>query len=55
MGYRFSVSSLAKRASCTITVTFTPKARGSRSANVTVSDFLGGNSTQNIALNGTGQ
>ena len=48
-------TSLARMASCTISVTFTPKATGVRSANVTVTDFLGGNTTQNIPLSGTGQ
>jgi hypothetical protein len=48
-------TSVARMASCTITVTFTPKATGARTANVTITDFLGGNTTQNIPLTGTGQ
>jgi Beta-propeller repeat/Abnormal spindle-like microcephaly-assoc'd, ASPM-SPD-2-Hydin len=48
-------TSLARHSSCTITVTFTPTATGLRTADVTISDFLGGNSTQNIPLTGTGQ
>jgi hypothetical protein len=48
-------TSLARMSSCTITVTFTPKAQGLRTANVTVTDFLGGNTSQNIPLSGTGQ
>jgi hypothetical protein len=48
-------TSLPRHSSCTITVTFTPTATGLRTADVTVSDFLGGNTTQNIPLSGTGQ
>ncbi len=48
-------SSLARQSSCTITVTFTPLAKGVRTANVTLTDFLGGSSSQNIPLSGTGQ
>ena len=48
-------TSLPPKASCTITVTFTPTAKGLRTADVTVSDFLGGNTTQSIPLSGTGQ
>jgi hypothetical protein len=48
-------TSLPRKSSCTITVTFTPTATGLRTADVTVSDYLGGNSTQNIPLSGTGQ
>jgi hypothetical protein len=48
-------TSLPKQSSCSIIVTFTPTATGTRTAFVTVSDFLGGNSTQNIPLSGTGQ
>lgn len=48
-------SSLAKLSSCTITVTFKPLATGSRIADVTISDFMGGNASQNIPLSGTGQ
>lgn len=47
--------SLAKMSSCTITVTFKPLITGSLTANVTISDFMGGNATQNIPLSGTGQ
>jgi hypothetical protein len=45
--------SLASKQSCTITVTFTPKAQGSRTAWITVYDD-GGGSPQLIGLNGTG-
>jgi len=48
-------TSLPKKSSCTINVTFTPTATGLRTANVTATDFLGGNTTQNIPLSGTGQ
>jgi hypothetical protein len=48
-------TSLGPKASCTINVTFTPTATGLRTAFVTISDFLGGNTTQNIPLSGTGQ
>lgn len=48
-------TSLAKLSSCTITVTFKPLITGSLTANVTISDFMGGNATQNIPLSGTGQ
>ncbi|MFZ0732891.1 MAG: choice-of-anchor D domain-containing protein [Candidatus Sulfotelmatobacter sp.] len=48
-------TSLAKLSSCTITVTFKPLATGSRTADVTISDFIGGNASQNIPLSGTGQ
>jgi hypothetical protein len=48
-------TSLPQHSSCTITVTFTPTATGLRTADVTISDFLGGSSTQNIPLSGTGQ
>lgn len=40
-------------ASCTITVTFTPSARGMRTANVSVNDN-GGGSPQTVTLSGTG-
>ena len=46
-------ASLAAGSSCTITVTFKPLARGSRSATLTVADNSTG-STQTTALNGTG-
>jgi hypothetical protein len=48
-------SSLAKMSSCTITVTFKPLITGSLTANVTISDFMGGNASQVIPLSGTGQ
>jgi hypothetical protein len=44
---------LAARGTCTITVTFTPRAMGSRSATVYIHDG-GGGSPQQIALSGTG-
>ena len=46
-------SSLAPGAKCTISVTFTPSAKGGRSANLTVIDnaFIG---TQNVSLCGSG-
>ena len=47
-------TSLPRNSSCTITVTFTPLAKGVLNADVSISDFLGGNSTQNIPLSGTG-
>jgi FG-GAP-like repeat/Abnormal spindle-like microcephaly-assoc'd, ASPM-SPD-2-Hydin len=45
--------SVAAGKSCAITVTFKPPQRGSRSANVSVSDD-GGGSPQQVALSGTG-
>jgi hypothetical protein len=48
-------TSLPRESSCSIIVTFTPTATGLRTANITVSDFLGGNQSQNIPLSGTGQ
>lgn len=48
-------TSLPRKSSCTINVTFTPTATGLRTADVTASDFLGGNTTQNVPLSGTGQ
>ena len=48
-------SSLARQASCTITVMFTPLATGSRTGDVTISDFVGGVTSQSIPLSGTGQ
>ena len=48
-----SSSTLAAGASCTISVTFTPTAAGSRSANVTITDKASG-SPQSVALSGTG-
>jgi hypothetical protein len=49
-------SSVAANASCTITVTFTPSAIGSRTGTLTVTDNSNGvaNSTQTVALTGTG-
>jgi len=46
-------ASLAPGASCTVNVTFTPTAIGSRSANVSVTDN-GGGSPQTVPLTGTG-
>jgi hypothetical protein len=46
-------STLAKGASCTISVTFTPTAIGLRTGNVSVADD-GGGSPQTVALSGTG-
>lgn len=46
-------TSLAAGASCSINVTFTPQALGSRPANVSVSDNAP-NSPQTVSLNGTG-
>jgi hypothetical protein len=46
-------TSVAGGASCTITVTFTPQASGSRSADVTITDNAT-NSPQTVALNGSG-
>jgi len=46
-------STLAGKGSCTISVTFTPTASGTRSAAVTVTDNAGGTS-QSAALTGTG-
>jgi hypothetical protein len=46
-------SSLAPSAFCTISVTFTPLARGSRFANLTIVDNVQGG-TQNVSLSGTG-
>ena len=46
-------SSVAAKASCTITVTFTPTAAGSRRATLNVSDN-GGASPQGVALSGIG-
>lgn len=47
-------SSLAAKKSCTITVTFTPSATGTRNAAVSVTDN-GGGSPQTVPLTGTGQ
>jgi hypothetical protein len=44
---------VAPGASCTIAVTFTPQATGSRSASVSIVDSAGG-SPQSVALSGTG-
>src|SRR6478672_3043906 len=46
-------SSLASGRTCTISVTFTPKALGSRTATLTVTD-TGTNSPQTVSLSGTG-
>ncbi len=46
-------NTLAVGASCTITVTFTPSANGTRSASVTITDNAS-NSPQSAALSGTG-
>jgi len=46
-------SSLAPGASCTLTVTFKPKAKGSRSANIAITDNAS-NSPQKVTLTGTG-
>ena len=46
-------TSLASGASCKITMTFTPSAKGKRTANVTITDN-GGGSPQLVALSGTG-
>jgi len=48
-------TSLPRKSSCSIIVTFTPTATGLRTADITVQDFLGGNQSQNIPLSGTGQ
>ena len=49
-----SPSTLATNGTCTISVTFTPSATGSRSASVTITDNAA-SSPQNVALSGTGQ
>jgi hypothetical protein len=46
-------SSIKPLASCTISVTFTPTAKGSRAASVTLTDN-GGGGTQTVSLTGTG-
>jgi hypothetical protein len=46
-------TSVAPNASCTVTVTFTPKATGSRSASLAIADN-GDNSPQAVPLSGTG-
>lgn len=46
-------SSVAAGASCTITVTFTPKARGNRTANISITDNASG-SPQTVPLSGAG-
>ena len=46
-------SSLSQSGNCTISVTFTPSATGSRSASVSISDNAGG-SPQTVSLTGTG-
>jgi FG-GAP-like repeat/Abnormal spindle-like microcephaly-assoc'd, ASPM-SPD-2-Hydin len=47
-------ASLAPRASCTVSVTFSPTATGARTATLSVKDN-GGGSPQTVVLNGTGQ
>jgi FG-GAP-like repeat/Abnormal spindle-like microcephaly-assoc'd, ASPM-SPD-2-Hydin len=47
-------TSVAQKKSCTISVTFTPTATGTRTANVSVTDN-GGSSPQTVPLTGTGQ
>jgi len=49
--------SVASQDKCTIDVTFTPKAAGSRTGTVTITDNDGGkaNSTQTVSLTGTGE
>jgi hypothetical protein len=47
-------ASIAAKASCTITVTFTPTAAGTRGATVRITDD-GGGSPQKVGLTGTGQ
>jgi hypothetical protein len=47
-------SSVAAGKSCTFTVTFTPTATGTRSANLTITDYQAGSQTQNVPLTGTG-
>lgn len=46
-------SGIAAGGSCTITVTFTPKAKGTRSAAISISDN-GGGSPQQVGLTGKG-
>lgn len=48
-------TSLAAGGSCTITVTFTPTASGTRTGAVTLKDNSPGSPTQTIALTGTGE
>jgi len=47
-------ASLAARSRCTISLTFTPGATGTRTATLTVTDSAN-NSPQTMALTGTGQ
>jgi hypothetical protein len=47
-------TSVAKKSSCTISVTFTPSASGTATASVSVADN-GGSSPQTVPLSGTGQ
>ena len=47
-------ASVAAGSSCTISVTFTPKAKGGRSAMISITDN-GGGSPQKVSLTGTGQ
>src|SRR5581483_9531149 len=48
-----SPSTLAAQASCTINVTFTPTANGTRSASVSIADSAA-DSPQSLSLSGTG-
>ena len=48
------VSPLGQGLSCTVGITFTPKAKSSRSANVTFTDNSTASSTQSVALSGKG-
>jgi hypothetical protein len=47
-------TSVAGKKSCTISVTFTPSAKGKRAGTLSVNDD-GGGSPQNVALSGTGK
>lgn len=49
-----TTNTLAANTSCTITITFTPSADGTRSASVTITDNAVSGSQQSIALSGTG-
>ena len=50
-----SCTTLAAGASCTVTITFTPTAQGTRTGGVTLKDNSPGSPTQTIALTGTGE
>jgi len=50
-----SCTTLAAGASCTVTITFTPTAQGTRTGAVTLKDNSPGSPTQTIALTGTGE